>query len=148
MTKPVKQDRDIFDLELLREAWLGDSDKVKYALNRGANINAQNDKGMTALMQAADRGFVDIIELLVKKGADMFMTNEDGRTALDLATRKHRQGARDFLLQKIEEHHQKQLQKAEENRKRLEHMKKGSPIPKNMLASPKLKITKVPKPKQ
>lgn len=76
---------------------------VDYLLKSGANVNATDKSGMTALMHAADtfgpynadgwarvEDFEDdvgpkayAIEQLLKKGADTSMKDKEGRTALD-----------------------------------------------------------------
>ena len=51
-------------------AVIGDLAKVKSLLEQGADINARGVERMTALQQAARRGFKEIVELLLAKGAD------------------------------------------------------------------------------
>ena len=52
-------------------------------LKAGAEVNAANDEGMTALMLLAQRGDPDEIGTLLKAGADARMKDSEGRTALD-----------------------------------------------------------------
>jgi hypothetical protein len=52
-------------------------------LKAGANVNAANDVGTTALMLLAQRGNPDEIETLLKAGADARKKDAAGRTALD-----------------------------------------------------------------
>lgn len=56
---------------------------VKY----GADVNATNRKGRTALMQACINGNVPCIEYLLRQGANPNMTDSGGRSALMLAVR-------------------------------------------------------------
>lgn len=42
-------------------------------------------QGMTALHYAADRGFSDIVKLLVERGADTQALDSEGQTPLSLA---------------------------------------------------------------
>lgn len=65
----------------------GDADIVKLLLNKGANPNAKDKDGCTALMFAAEWGHIDIVKLLLDKGAAPNVKNNDGETALDWATR-------------------------------------------------------------
>jgi len=54
-------------------------------LQRGADVNAIDDSGMTALMLAARRGKTDLVNLLVSKGADLSLRNCHGHDAASLA---------------------------------------------------------------
>jgi ankyrin repeat protein len=57
-------------------------DAVNLCLELGADINATNSMGLSALLGAANRGSNDIIELLVKRGARLDVTDKEGRTPL------------------------------------------------------------------
>lgn len=48
----------------------------------GANINAVDDEGKTALMLAAEKGQVGTVNALLAAGADVNATDDDGDTAL------------------------------------------------------------------
>ena len=54
-------------------------------LRLGANVIARDDFGTTALMLAARRGKMDLVELLISKGADPKAKNCHGETAASLA---------------------------------------------------------------
>jgi len=49
----------------------GDPKAVKAALDRGADVNARNEIGVTALWIAASKGKAEVVELLLDKGADV-----------------------------------------------------------------------------
>ena len=53
--------------------------------SKGANVNAKNPGGVTALMIAAAGNRTDIATLLIHAGADPTIKSEDGRTALTIA---------------------------------------------------------------
>ena len=55
-------------------------DAVNLCLELGADINATNSMGLTALLGAANRGSNDIIEILVKRGARLDIKDKEGRT--------------------------------------------------------------------
>jgi ankyrin repeat protein len=55
---------------------------VKLCLELGADVNATNSMGLTALLGAVNRGSNDIIELLVQRGARLDITDKEGRTPL------------------------------------------------------------------
>jgi ankyrin repeat protein len=55
---------------------------VKLCLELGIDVNAKNETGFTAVMGAANKGWDDIVELLVKSGARLDVADKDGRTPL------------------------------------------------------------------
>ncbi|HVG73160.1 MAG TPA: ankyrin repeat domain-containing protein, partial [Vicinamibacterales bacterium] len=57
-------------------------DAVTLCLELGADVNATNSMGLTALLGAANRGSNDLIELLVKRGAKLDVKDKEGRTPL------------------------------------------------------------------
>jgi uncharacterized protein len=63
---------------------------VKVALELGADVNASNEDGDTALHVATLGQFNSIIELLVQNGADLRVKNKSGQTPLMLASRRPR----------------------------------------------------------
>ena len=60
----------------------GDVGKLRNALNKGASVNGQDEKGNTPLMLAAVYGNADSVRLLIERGADVNATNMFGATAL------------------------------------------------------------------
>ena len=55
--------------ELILAATNGDLTEVERLLKAGADVNRQDKKGNTALMEAAWYGYTEIAELLIKAGA-------------------------------------------------------------------------------
>src|SRR5205823_3608645 len=49
----------------------GDAGKVKAELDKGADVNARNEIGVTALWIAASNGKREVAELLIDRGADV-----------------------------------------------------------------------------
>jgi len=58
---------------------------VEVLLHAGADINAKDAEGETALMKVTSDGLVNIVELLLKHGANTSLTNKLDETALDMA---------------------------------------------------------------
>jgi len=54
-------------------------------INLGADVNIQNNDGITALMFACSQGFLYITNKLIDFGANIHLTNCNGETALDNA---------------------------------------------------------------
>ena len=67
---------------LINAAWRGNISLVKLLIRRGANVNAQDSGGQTALMYASNKVMV---KALLDAGADKTMKSKDGKTALDFA---------------------------------------------------------------
>jgi ankyrin repeat protein len=61
------------------------SSVVKAFLRAGANANAQDSNGNTALMAAAEYNNVEAVRLLLEAHADRGLRNRDGQTALSIA---------------------------------------------------------------
>jgi ankyrin repeat protein len=60
-------------------------DVMKLLVEKGADVNAVNDLGMTPMHYAVQRGVERIIEYLASKGARFDVKNKQGRTPVDLA---------------------------------------------------------------
>ena len=63
----------------------GDPKVVKLLLDKGANINAQQNDGHTALMAAIRAGHIESVKLLLSRGADVNAEAQDSVTALKWA---------------------------------------------------------------
>jgi ankyrin repeat protein len=61
---------------------------VKLLLERGANVNIQDESGNAALHYAASAGKKDIVKYLLEQGADATVVNAKEQKALDYATIK------------------------------------------------------------
>ena len=64
-----------------------DMDTALWTLDNGVDVNAASTSAehSTALMVAAAKGKLEMVELLLERGADPLVTNSDGKTALELA---------------------------------------------------------------
>lgn len=79
---PPMSDDDF--LELCKS---GDAKKVEQAIMNGANVNAKDNNGWTALMLVTLNNHAETAELLLKHGADVDAKNNYGWTALSYASR-------------------------------------------------------------
>ena len=78
------------DISIHKAAKAGDIEAVKKHLADGADVNAKNRSGATALhstplCEAAGGGHKEVVELLIAKGADVNVKNAYGTTPLDWA---------------------------------------------------------------
>ena len=71
---------------LHQAAQAGDSAGLKAALSAGADVDALDGQGWTALMHAANRGYPQFVDLLLEAKADPDIQAPDGATALFIAT--------------------------------------------------------------
>ncbi|XP_027140043.1 uncharacterized protein LOC113746864 [Larimichthys crocea] len=55
---------------------------VELLLQRGANVNCQDDNGRTALSYACEKGYLDAVKILVRNNADPEIVDAWGNTAL------------------------------------------------------------------
>ena len=73
------------DSHLLLAALEGNVEVVQTLLAHGANVNATDSDGGTALFNAAQEGNVEVVQTLLAHGANVSATVSDGRTALVIA---------------------------------------------------------------
>ena len=72
-------------MDLWRLAETDDTGQLEEILARGADIDARNVDGVTALMRAAYTGRLKMVRALIGHGADLNATRVDGFTSLGLA---------------------------------------------------------------
>ncbi|MBQ9419540.1 MAG: ankyrin repeat domain-containing protein [Synergistaceae bacterium] len=63
--------KKISDRQFLDIAKEGSEAEIIEAINRGANVNARDDHGGTALVSAAEKGRIEIVKALIKSGAHL-----------------------------------------------------------------------------
>jgi len=86
--------------EFLEAALLGNVPIVReYLAQRGANVNAADDRGMTALHWVAGDGREAVVRLLLQHGADVNAASTDGVTALHWVAGDGREAVVRLLLQ-------------------------------------------------
>ncbi len=57
--------------DLMKAASIGDTHRVTALLDGGADVNARDENGMTALMQAVKGNHTDTVRVLLARGADV-----------------------------------------------------------------------------
>lgn len=70
---------------LISSAKVGNIDYVKLAIAKGANLNAKDEKGSTALHWASYYGYKNIVKLLLLQGANPYEVDNYGLTPFDVA---------------------------------------------------------------
>jgi len=55
----------------------GSIQNTRILLEKGANINALTIRNETPLIMATEKGYLELVELLVAKGADLHLPNND-----------------------------------------------------------------------
>jgi ankyrin repeat protein len=78
-TSPMKAELNSSLFQAIRD---GDAALVQSLLGRGANANARDETGSTALMEAALNADANMVRLLLDHGADVDAENRSGATAL------------------------------------------------------------------
>ncbi len=73
--------------DLANAAKKGDTKAVKFYLAKGADVNAKDALGQTALIYAATYGYAEIVQALLDQGADMKAKDLMGMPAIGCAAR-------------------------------------------------------------
>jgi ankyrin repeat protein len=69
----------------MRAAFKGRADAVRDLLGRGADVDAADAEGYTALHCAAEAGRAGVVDVLLRHGANAKATTAKGRTAAEVA---------------------------------------------------------------
>lgn len=91
MLKTIKQ--KYYTLKLLEAVKNNNLEKVKKYLQKGADKNAKDNEGNTALILASINDYPEIVKLLIQAGADLTVRNNKGDTALIYAQRASKFGS-------------------------------------------------------
>lgn len=82
---PNLGDEDTNETPLIRAI---DGEICSLLINAGADINAQDNDGITALMMAAWHGGLEKMKVLIEAGAEVNRKNKEGKTALMYAAKE------------------------------------------------------------
>ena len=83
-------DEAISDQDFLKLCKTGNDSLIIRAIHNGANVNASDPKGMTALIICSGSCNEDVVMLLLDKGADKNAINNEGKRAYDYAINNKR----------------------------------------------------------
>jgi len=93
-------DKEELNNELRAAALNGDLERVKDTLSKGADVNAKNNRGFTALMWATLNRHYEIVRLLIDAGADVNAKTDGGSTALTYAAENGYKEIVELLVEK------------------------------------------------
>ena len=88
------------DDELINASYNGHTETVTRLLEKGADMNAIDKYGRTALIMAIQNGHTEIVTRLLEKGANVNAKNSYGVTALHIASREGHTDIVAMLLEK------------------------------------------------
>ena len=80
-TSKAKEERESGKV-FFRSVRIGDYTEVKRLIEQGADVNAKDYYGATALMAASEIGYAEVAKLLIEEGADVNAQSNHGYTAL------------------------------------------------------------------
>lgn len=86
---PTESDEHLHDSEESRQAVMsainkGDLTKLHWLLTKKVEINFMQD-GVAPVTLAAEKGYTDIMQVLIKHGADLNVQNAAGKTPMEIA---------------------------------------------------------------
>lgn len=91
-------DQPVVSADLCYAARQGDLPAFKIYLDRGIDINAKGNEGLTALIEASQEGNKEVVESLLSKGANINTGTDYGLTALMAASRNGHRDIVELLL--------------------------------------------------
>ncbi len=102
MVQAITEAMQSADDNLLKAAQNGDLDDINRAFRAGADVNAANATGKTALHIAAQRGDAPAIQALLQAGADMNAMDDAGSTPIAVAQGAAKQLLQNWVMRQVE----------------------------------------------
>jgi FOG: Ankyrin repeat len=90
------------DLELIEAVKANDYETAVKLIEKGVDVNQQDQQGWAPLNFAAGKGSISLVQLLVEKGADLFRTGRDRRTPYMIALAAGRVEVAKYLRTAVE----------------------------------------------
>lgn len=89
---PQETDKHMHDSEESRHAVIsaitkGDLTKLHWLLSKNVEINFSQN-GVSPVVLAAEKGYTDIMQVLINHGADLHVQNAEGKTPMEIALAK------------------------------------------------------------
>ena len=84
---------------------------IKMLVNAGADVNARDREGESALIWAAQFGHTDIMEILLKAGADPSIKDNAGRTVFETLKECHPEKYSEWIQNTVVKSRQQTLQR-------------------------------------
>lgn len=86
---PTENDKHVHDSAESRQAVLaaitkGDLTKLHWLLSKSVEINFSQD-GVSPVIMAAEKGYTDIMQVLLNHGVDFHVMNAEGKTPMEIA---------------------------------------------------------------
>lgn len=82
---------------LMYASWVGNDEAVRYLIEKGAQINAEDSGGATALHLALWKDHTNIALYLIERGASVRALSIDGMTPIDIAVLRQNKQALDAI---------------------------------------------------
>jgi hypothetical protein len=74
--------------DLIKNAMKGKHAKLQDLIDQGGDVNHRMNNGWTALNKAAQKGYVEVVRVLIANNVDPFVEDEDDMTAKQIAEEK------------------------------------------------------------
>lgn len=101
LDSPCKEIRGYSPLHILISTDKAPEELIQLLVQKGANLNVQNDTGGTPLHLAVFWGHLNVVKTIVTAGARLDIKNSNGRTPLDLAATYGHKKIAEFLSEKM-----------------------------------------------